>query len=188
MATAASRAGVARSTWERIEHGDPGVALATLCAAADAVGLDVVIHGYPGKGSSLRDRGQLVIAQYLAESAHASWSASLEVTAGDHGQAIDQVFWRADEIVACEIVRHLRDYQGQYRSFSLKRDWLARQHRRPVRLVLAVEDLRSNRVAVGPHIHLIRSALPAGSRRIMAALRSGQPLGSDGLLWVRPPA
>ena len=77
------------------------------------------------------------------------------------------------------------DFQGQYRSVSLKRDWLARQHGRPVRLVIAVEDLRSNRAAIAPHMSLIGSILPAGSRRIMDAIRSGRPLGSDGLLWVR---
>lgn len=186
-ADAAMRAGVSRSTWERVEAGASTVTLTTLCAVTDAVGLDLVVRVHPGRGTSLRDRGQLTIAQYLVGEAHSAWSAGLEVTAGEHGQAIDQVFWGSDEILAVEIIRHMGDYQGQYRTLSLKRDWLARQHRRPIRLVLAVEDLRSNRTTLAPHMQLIGSVLPAGSRQVLHALRSGRPLKSDGLLWVRRP-
>jgi transcriptional regulator with XRE-family HTH domain len=187
-ADAARRAGVSRSTWERVELGSPTATLTTLCAVTDAVGLDLVIRAHPGRGASLRDRGQMAIADYLAGIAHPAWTVSLEVTAGQFGQAIDQVFWGPDEILGIEIIRHMADHQAQHRSGSLKRDWLADQHRRPVRLVLAVEDLRSNRAALSPHIGLIKSVLPAGSRQIMDALRTGRPLGSDGLLWVRRPA
>jgi len=184
---AARRAGVSRSTWERIESGSPTTTLATLCAVTDAVGLDLVIRAHPGRGTSLRDRGQLAIAQYLAAAAHSAWRVSLEEAAGEFGQAIDEIFWGPDEILAVEIIRHMGDYQGQYRAVSLKRDWLARQHQRPVRLVLAVEDLRSNRAALAPHMGLIGSVLPAGSRRVLQTIRTGQPLGSDGLMWLRRP-
>ena len=184
-AVAARRAGVSRSTLDRIEMGSAAATLATLCSVSDAVGLDLVIRAYPGRGTSLRDRGQLLIAEHLARTAHRAWKVRLEVTAGEHGQAIDEVFLGPDEILAIEIIRHMGDYQGQYRSASLKRDWLARQHRRPIRLVLAIEDLRSNRNALAPHMGLVGSLLPAGSRQIMQAIRAGRPLGSDGLLWVR---
>jgi hypothetical protein len=178
---------VSRSTWERIELGSPSTTLATLCAVTDAVGLDLVIRAHPGRGLSLRDRGQMAIAEYLAGVAHPAWKVALEVAAGEYGQAIDQVFWGSDEILAVEVFRHMNDYQGQYRSVSLKRDWLAAQHGRPVRLILAVEDLRSNRAALSPHLGLIRSVLPSGSRQVIEALRTGRPLGSDGLMWVRRP-
>ena len=182
---AAGRAGVSRSTLVRVEQGSGAATLQTLCAVSDAVGLDLVIRAYPGRGTSLRDRGQLLIADLLSRAAHPAWKVALEVAAGNHGQAIDQVLWGSDEILAVEIVRHLGDYQAQYRSISLKRDWLASQHQRPVRLVLAVEDLRSNRAALSPHVGLLNSSLPAGSRRIWQAIRTGRRLGSDGLLWVR---
>ena len=172
----------------RVEQGSPRTTLATLCAVTDAVGLDLVIRAHPGRGPSLRDRGQMTIAQYLSRKAHPAWSIGLEVTAGDFGQAIDQVFSGPQEIMAVEIIRHMGDFQGQYRTISLKRDWLSRHHRRPVRLVLAVEDLRSNRAVLAPHMSLVGSILPAGSRHVMQAIRTGRPLGSDGLLWVRRPA
>jgi hypothetical protein len=50
---------------------------------------------------------------------------------------------------------------------------------------MAVEDLRSNRVALAPFNAIVGSALPAGSRGVMDSLRTGKPLGCDGLLWVR---
>ena len=186
-ARASNRAGVSRSTWERVERGSTGPTIATACAVTDAVGLDLVLRTYPGSGPTLHDRGQMNVAAHLSELAHSSWRVSLEVTAGTHGEAIDEVFWGPDEILDVEIVRHLRDYQAQYRAASLKRDWLANQHSRPVRLILAVEYLRSNRAAAAPHMRLIRTSLPAGSRQILDALRTGTPVGSDGLLWVRRP-
>lgn len=187
-ATAAQRAGVSRSTWERVELGFPAATLTTLCAVTDAVGLDLVLRAYPGSGTALRDRGQLAIAQHLAGLAHSAWTVRLEVSAGDYGQAIDMVFWGGSEVLAVEIIRHLADYQSQYRSVSLKRDWLAHRHQRPIRLVLAVEDLRRNRTALAPYMGVLDSVLPAGSHRVLGALRSGRPLGSDGLLWVRRPS
>jgi len=154
----------------------------------DAVGLDLVLRTYPGAGPTLRDRGQMLVAQRLGELAGPTWKPSLEVTAGDRGEAIDEVFWGPDEVLAVEIIRHLRDYQAQYRAASLKRDWLARHHQRPIRVILAVEDLRRNRAAIAAHVPLVASVLPAGTRRIVAALRAGRPVGSDGLMWVRRPS
>lgn len=182
---AATRAGVSRSTWMRAESGSPRTAIATLCAVTDAVGLDLVLRVYPGTRPTLRDRGQLSIAQHLAGLARSAWTASLEQPAGDHGQAIDLVLSAATEIVGVEIIRHMNDYQAQYRSAVLKRDWLGRLHPRPIRLVMAVEDLRSNRAALAPYAAILESALPAGSRRVLDSFRTGQPLGTDGLLWVR---
>lgn len=183
--SAAARAGVSRSTWLRAESGSARTAIATLCAVTDAVGLDLVLRAYPGSRMTLRDRGQLAIAQRLAGLAHPTWTVSLEEPAGDHGQAIDLVISGGLEIVAIEIIRHMNDYQAQYRSATQKREWLGRLHGRPVRLVMAVEDLRSNRVALAPFGAVVGSAMPAGSRSVMESLRTGQPLGGDGLLWVR---
>ena len=182
---AASRAGVARSTWERIEAGSPGVALGTLVAATAAVGLDLVVRTYPRSGPQLRDHGQLKIAGDLARMAAPSWRVDLEVAAGEHGQAIDMVFWSAEEILALEIERRMIDYQAQLRAASLKRDWLAGKHARPVRLVLAIEDTHRNRETMALHLPLMRMTFPLGSRAVMGAIRGGRPLGADGLLWIR---
>jgi len=174
-----------RSTWTRIERGVPAASLRTLCSAADAVGLDLVVRTYPGQRPTLRDRAQLDLAQRLSGVSHQSMAHELEVPAGDHGESVDLIFWAPLEILAVEIVRRIVDFQAQYRSLSLKRDWLARQHARPVRLILALEDLRANREALVGHRQLIRATLPAGTHQLMAALRTGRELGTDALVWLR---
>ena len=183
-ADASRRAGVALSTWARLESGSPSVTLATIAAATDAVGLDLVCQTYPGGGPSLRDRGQLEIAQRLAAIASPLWRVSLEELAGDHREAVDQVFTSPSEIIAIEIERML-DFQAQFRRASLKRDWLARHTSLPVRLVIVVEDTRANRSALAPHLALIGGVLPNGSRALIRSLRTGAPLGGDGLCWIR---
>ena len=181
----ARRAGVATSTIIRIEDGDVGVQLDTAVAVGTAVGVDVVLRAYPGPTPRLRDSGQLTIAQQLMAIAHPQLRGQLEVPAGEFGRSADLLFLGPDEILHIEIERLAVDYQAQYRAALAKRDHLASLHARPVRLILAFEDSPRNRAALRPHLDLIQSQLPAGSRQILASLRSGRPLGTDGLLWVR---
>jgi transcriptional regulator with XRE-family HTH domain len=184
---AADRAGLARSTWNRIEAGDASVTLATAVAAASAVGLDLVCTTYPGREPRLRDTGQLAIAQRIVSTAAASWNATLEERAGDHGEAIDLVFRGPTEILAIEIERLIVDYQAQVRRLLWKRDWLAARHERPVRLVLLVADTQRNRRALSQFAEIVRTTFPSTTREVMAAIRRGQQLRRDGMAWVRPP-
>jgi hypothetical protein len=184
--TAAARvARVAPGTQRRVEAGDPTVAIDTMCRVAAALGLKVWGKAFPAATPSLRDTGQLAIADQLRAVAGAAFRTSIEHALGS-GRAIDLVFFGTVEIVCIEIERLLADLQAQYRAADAKRADLAARHRRPVRLVIAVEDTRHNRAVVHEHGSIIRSMLPAGSREIMRALRGGGELGRDGLLWVRP--
>ena len=181
-------AGVATSTVLRIERGDPGVQLDTLAAVCAAVGLDLVASAYPGATPRLRDSGQLQVAEDLRTQAHATWRPMLEVPAGEHGKSADLVLIGPDEILHVEIERNIVDFQAQYRAAAAKREYLAARDARPVRLVMVISDARLNRSAVAPHEELIRVALPAGTRGVLSSLRTGKPLGRDGLLWYRPPS
>jgi hypothetical protein len=100
-------------------------------------------------------------------------------------RAIDLCFFGAQEIIDAEVERMATDFQNQYRRADHKRQALGAQHQRPTRLVLVIEDTRRNRTALEPHMKLIQSALPARSREVLGALRSGRPLGRDGPLWIR---
>ena len=184
-AQAGRRARVSPDTQRRVEEGDPGVKIVTLCAVAEAVGLDIVIRIYRGRPPGLRDSGQMRVAERLLAIAHSSWEPRLELTAGDHGEAADIGLFGPSEIIDIEVDRLLSDFQDRYRRNSRKREWIGAHHERPVRLVMAVEDSPRNRKAIAPHAAFIRSVLPAGSREILEALRHGHPLGRDGLLWVR---
>lgn len=187
IAQVARRAAVSRSTVLRVESGEPGVHLDTLAAVCDALGLNLSVKVFPAREPSLRDSGQLRIAQFICSQAGKAWKPRLEHATGDGPlRAADVVFFGADEIIDFEIERRPVDYQAQYRRIAEKRDALQRQFDRPVRLVMVVEDTRRSRSAVQPHLELIRLSLPATSADVWRSIRAGRPLGRDGLLWVRP--
>jgi hypothetical protein len=89
-------------------------------------------------------------------------------------------------MVHIEIERWLRDFQAQVRRAELKRVALTERLERPVRLVLAVRDSAATRQIIAEHAGLVRSAFPVTARRAWAAIRSGEPIGGDALIWVRP--
>ena len=182
----ADRAGVSWATVTQVELGAPTVGVDTLCAVAEAVGLDLVLRVYPGAPATLRDTGQLAAAEALISQADARWQPQLEVRVGTHGEAIDLVLFGTDEIQAHEIERSLGNFQAQLRRADQKRAALAAQHHRPVRLVLVIEDTKRNRDAVAAHEAAIRTALPGGSRDVLRSVRSGDTLGRDAILWIRP--
>lgn len=95
------------------------------------------------------------------------------------------MLWGSAEIIAIEIDRFLLDWQAQLRRWTAKRDWLAARHARPVRLVVVAADTRRNRAAIVPFAPTITRLLPAVTRAVMNAIRTGAPLGSDGLCWIR---
>jgi transcriptional regulator with XRE-family HTH domain len=181
---AARVAGVAPATQKRVERGDSTVGIATACRVAAAVGLKVWAKAYPIGRVTLRDSGQLRIAEFVRRVAHAGYRISLELALAD-GRSADLVLFGALEIIHVEIERRLADWQAQFRAAVAKRDDLAAQHQRPVRLVMVIEDTVRNREAISEHGALVRSALPAGSREVMRSLQRGDPLGRDGILWVR---
>ena len=182
------RASVSASTVRRVLKGDAGVHLDTLCAVADAVGLRIGVKAFPSAQPALRDTGQLTVARYLVDQAHQSLRYAMEVPVGDpYGRAADLVFFGADEILHVEIERRLAGFEAPYRAASVKREALQAKHPdRPVRLVLVIEDTRRNRDMIAPHSALIVGTIPAGSRDVLRAIRTGTPLGRDGILWVRP--
>lgn len=185
--TVARRAHVAQSTVARVLNGDGGVHLDTLYAVAFAVALRPSVKLYPTEGPGLRDSGQLHIAQYLIAVAHPSLKPTMELPGGDpFGRAADLVFFSQSEIVVHEIERSPDDYQATKRVVMLKRDALQAQHERPVRLVITVEDTRRNRKIVAPYLPALAADLPASSSAVMRHLRTGEKLGQDGFLWVRP--
>ena len=183
--TATARlAGVAPKTVRRVEAGDASIGVTTMCRVAGAVGLKVWGKAFPAGTPSLRDSGQLMIAKSLHALAPTGHRVVFEHALGN-GRAIDMVWFGPTEILAVEIERLLADLQAQYRAADAKRTELAAAHHRPVRLVLAVEDTRHNRAAAADHPDVIRAMLPAGTREVLRAFKTGKELGRDGLAWIR---
>jgi hypothetical protein len=151
-----------------------------------AVGQELALQLYPTDGVELRDSGQLSMANAILATLHPTWSARLEspIGAGDR-RAADILLTRHDEKVEIEIERSLVDLQAQLRAGQLKRNALAERSDVPVRLVIAVPDGARIRARLAPFEELLAQALPIRSREVMAALRMGQPIGGDALLFVR---
>ena len=177
-------AGVAVSTERRVELGDPSITVATAARVLVAAGLELAAKAYPSRPPSLRDSGQLRLAEQLRRLAAASWRVAIEVPI-EGGRSADAVLFGADQIIRVEIERRLADFQAQFRSAVAKRDALQAAHRRTVRLVLVVEDTATNRRRLAEHGSLVHHILPADSRAVLKALRSGTALAADGLLWMR---
>lgn len=128
----------------------------------------------------------MALAQAITAAAHPSWQARLEVpiAAGD-ARAADLVLTGERGIIHIEIERALVDFQAQLRSAHLKREALAAGEGRPIRLVIAVPDTRATKARLAPFAKLIEATLPATSRQIWQAIRTGGQLESDGILFVR---
>lgn len=183
-------AGVSQAEVSKAERATADISLDARCRLAAACGHELGWRLYPVATVRLRDSGQLALAQAIVGVAHRSWRPRLEapVATGDP-RAADLVLTGPTQTIHIEIERALVDFQAQLRSAQLKRELMAAtaQDQRPIRLVIAVPDARASRSRLAPFSQLIAQAMPAASRIIWRAIRDGEPLTSDGILYVRPP-
>jgi transcriptional regulator with XRE-family HTH domain len=171
-----------------VERGIGDLSLISRCRLAAACGHELGWRLYPVATVRLRDSGQLALAQAITAEAHASWHARVEVpVAPGDARAADLLLTGPAEVLHVEIERALVDFQAQLRSAQLKREALAAREERPVRLVVAVPDTRATRARLAPFGQLLAQAMPASSREIWRAIRTGGRLRSDGILFVRAP-
>ena len=186
----AKLAGISQQQASLVERGIGDTALAIRARLAAACGHELGWRLYPVATVRLRDSGQLALAQVILAAAHPNWQARLEVPiAPGDPRAADLVLIGQTDIIHIEIERALVDFQAQLRSAQIKRDALAANDARPIRLVIAVPERRATAVRLAPFAQLIRQTMPATSRGIWRAIRRGEPVGADGILVVRvPPA
>lgn len=188
QAQVAQLAGLSQTEVGRAERGVGDHSLDARCRLAAACGHELGWRLYPAATVRLRDSGQLSLAQAITGAAHASWAPRLEVpVAPGDARAADLLLDGTDEIIHVEIERSLVDVQAQLRSAQLKRRAITEREERPVRLIIAVPDTRAARARLAPFRELISRTLPMTSAQVWRALRAGQPLGGDGILFVRAP-
>ena len=186
QARLASLARASQTEVSKAERGLLDISLDARCRLAAACGHELGWRLYPVATVRLRDSGQLALAQTIVAVAHSSWRPQLEVpVAPGDPRAADLVLTGPTEMIHIEIERALVDLQGQLRAAQLKREILAQRHAPPVRLVIAVPDTHATRARLAPFAQLLAQTLPTPSRRIWTALRGGEPLGGDGILFVR---
>lgn len=182
------RTGVSQAYESEIERGVGNASLETLATVAEAAGGRLVVRVIPGNGVSLRDSGQLAIVQSIIAECHPRWKHTIEMPIGTPPdlRAADLVSQVPEEVDMIEVERGWIDHQSQYRPLQLKRLALAERLGRPVNLIIALVDTAGTRRALGGLDLILEQTLPVSSRRIWASLRSGTPIGGDGILWVRP--
>jgi transcriptional regulator with XRE-family HTH domain len=181
------RAGVAHASVSRLEAGDVHLTIRIVTRIVAALGQEIGIRLFPGDGVGLRDSGQLSLAQALCGVAHRTWRPVLEAPISPNSRrAADMLLRGTRGAIHIELESNLVDFQAQLRNGQLKRDALQHLIGQPISFVLALRDSRHNRAAAGAHLGVIRAALPAQSREVMNAIRSGTHLTRDGLLWLRP--
>jgi len=186
QAAVARRAAVSQATVSRLEAGSSRLTIKVVSAVLTALGLTFSPSVYPGDGVNLRDSGQLDMAEQIRSIAHAEWRISFEEPIGDGSRrAADILMQNGVGAVHIELEGSLVDMQAQLRSGRLKRDSLQHRLGRPVVFVLALRDTERNRAAVAAHLGVLRAALPAASREVREALRTGRAPSHDGLLWLR---
>lgn len=187
QAQLASLAGVSQQVVSMVECGDPDVSLDVRCRIAAACGHELGWRLHPVSSVSLRDSGQLSIAQAIVTAAHQTWTSQLEVpVAPGDLRAADLLLGLPDELDHVEIERIFTDWQAQTRSAQVKREIIANGESRPTRLIIAVPDTRLSRERLAAIAPLLQRTFPVPSREIWHAIRRGHPVGGDGILFVRP--
>lgn len=187
QAAVASRAKVSQTSVGRLEAGDARLSVMIIGSVFSALGMELSLRAFPGAGVRLRDSGQIALTEVIHLEAHPSWRLSLEAPVGDqNGQAADVLLLGRSFGIHIEVESALVDLQAQLRKGQLKRDWLARRAGINLAFVMALRESERNRAAVRNVASVVRAALPAPSREVLAALRGGLALNRDGLLWIRP--
>lgn len=186
QARVAQLAGLSQTEVGRAERGIGDHSLNARCRLAAACGHELGWRLYPVATVRLRDSGQLLLAQTITQAAHPSWRAQLEVpVAPGEARAADLLLEGKREIVQIEIERALVDLQAQLRSAEVKRQALSGSRQQVVRLIVAVPDTKATRARLAPFAELLSRTLPVSSTRAWRAIRNGEPLGADGILFVR---
>jgi transcriptional regulator with XRE-family HTH domain len=183
----ARRAGISQAHLSRVLRGVAFPDLGEMVRLVDVAGHRFWFKLMPAHAVGLRDSGQLGLAELIRAPASPAWRFRLEVPVGPGTdlRAADLVMDQPADVNLIEIERGLFDFQAQLRAAQLKRASLSHTLERTVTQVIAVPDTVAARRALAPHAALISAALPIPSRRIWAAIRAGEPIGGDGLLWVR---
>lgn len=182
MQQVADRLGWSKSKISRIERGlSPRVSLAAITAFAAVVGLRPYVKLFP-VGPALRDVGQVELLAALNARMHPSWHSEHEVPMPKLGdlRAADQVSSTPGCRVMVEAYRRFSDYQAQSRAARVKQRDLGAE-----RLVLLLEDTRTNRAALAAAGLEPRRSFPVAQRAMLASLAAGRDPGGDGIVVLR---
>ncbi|MEX1295385.1 MAG: helix-turn-helix transcriptional regulator [Candidatus Limnocylindrales bacterium] len=181
QATAARGAGLATSSWSRLERGRaPKVPIEDLYRAAAAVGLRLKVQAVPG-GEPLRDSGQLALLERLRVRlpGDAGWGTEVPFPNPGDLRAWDAMVRLARLRIGIEAETRGRDSQALQRKLGLKR-----RDGNADRLILLMADTRHNRSFLrGAGEGFLRD-FPVPGQIALARLETGHDPGGDAIVLL----
>lgn len=193
-ADVARAAGIDRTFYGRIEAGMAHPSLDSLVAIATAMGADLRIRLFPGRGPRLTDRHQARMIEVTIRELAQVWRPHLEVPVVRPVRGfIDAVFERRDHpvFVVAEFESTLPRLEQQIRwanekAMALSSSDLVGPGPSPtVSRLLVLRSTERTRSLARRFESALRTAYPAVTRDAVESLRTGTRWPGDSIVWVR---
>jgi transcriptional regulator with XRE-family HTH domain len=194
MTAVAERAGIHRAQIGRIERAKMRPSLETLVACAAALGAEVSIRIYTGRGPRLTDRHQARMVEEVLRQLAPIWRPHLEVPVSRPSRGvIDAVFERSDQplLVISEFQSTLPRLEQQLRWIAEKAhaigssDLIGPRPIPPTSNLLVLRSSASTRALAREFESTLRAAYPANMRSAVGSLRHGTAWSGSAIVWVR---
>ena len=193
-AAIARLAGVDRTFYGRIEAGTAHPSLESLVAIATAMGADVSIRLYAGRGPQLTDRHAARMIEALVRQLAAVWRPHLEVHVTRPVRGfIDAVFERRDQplFVVTEFESMLPRLEQQIRWAAEKASAIASSDLAgsgppaATSRLLVLRSTERTRSLAREFESTLRAAYPASTKQAVESLCTGTPWPGSAIVWIR---
>lgn len=190
----ATEAGIDRAHLTRIESGTAHPSLRSLVAVATAMGADVSVRFYPGRGPKLADRHSARMIELTLRELAPVWRPHLEVRVDRPVRGyVDVVLERRDTplLVATEYESMLPRLEQQIRWASEKAgavassDLVGRGPLPEISRLLVLRSTERTRALARTFESTLRTAYPGNTRDAIDALRSGAIWPGPAIAWIR---
>ena len=194
QAAVAAEAGIDRAHLTRIECGTAHPSLRSLVAVAAAMGADVSVRLYPGRGPKLTDRHSARMIELTLNELAPVWRAHLEVRVDRPVRGyVDVVLDRGDMplLVASEFESMLPRLEQQIRWASEKAAAIASSDLvgpgppPQISKLLVLRSTERTRGLARTFESTLRTAYPARTREAVDSLRTGATWPDAAIVWIR---
>jgi DNA-binding XRE family transcriptional regulator len=187
-------AGLDRTFYGRVESGRAHPSLESVIAVATAMGADLSVRLYPGRGPRLTDRHAARMVEVILQDLAPVWRPHLEVGVLRPVRGfIDVVFERRDHplLVVTEFESWLPRLEQQIRWAAEKADAVASSDlvgpgpAPPVSRLLVLRSTERTRSLARTFEATLRAAYPARTRDATDSLRTGSEWPGHAIIWIR---
>lgn len=171
----------------RIEKGQTHASLEALTAIGVATGADLSLRFFAGAGPRIHDRFQAPMIEALLRDAHQRWIPRLEVQVPRPARGVVDLVL-TDRLSPTRVIgeaqSEFRRLEEQVRWFAEKAEAIATDGR-PASRLLIVRSTVATREIARRYEAILRTAYPARTSDVVAALTGEAPWPGDGVVWMR---